>query len=84
MTRYTVVWHQAALDELARLWIDASDRTAVTLAASAIDRHLAVDASEKGIAVPDHLRQLTVPPLHVLFAVSELDRMVRILDARRS
>ena len=33
MTRYTVVWHQEALDELARLWIDAPDRTAVTLAA---------------------------------------------------
>ena len=84
MTRYTVVWHQEALDELARLWIDAPDRAAITLAASAIDRHLAADASEKGTAVPNHLRQLTIPPLRVLFAVSESDRRVRILDARRS
>jgi hypothetical protein len=84
MTRYTVVWHQAALDELARLWLDAPDRTAVTLPARAIDRHLAADASEKGTAVADDFRQLTVPPLRVLFAVSELDRMARVLDARRS
>ena len=84
MTRYTVVWHQEALDELARLWIEAPDRRAVTFAASAIDRHLVVDASEKGAAVPDNLRQLTIPPLRVLFAVSEPDRIVRVLDARRA
>ena len=83
MTRYTVVWHQEALDELARLWIDAPDRTAVTLAASAIDRHLAADAPEKGTPVPDNLRQLTIPPLRVLFAVSELDRIARIFLAQR-
>jgi hypothetical protein len=84
MTRYTVVWHQEALDDLTRLWMDAPDRTAVTLAASAIDQHWAADASEKGTAIPDDLHQLTIPPLRVLFAVSEPDRMVRVLDARSS
>jgi hypothetical protein len=81
MTRYTVVWHQEAIDELTRLWMDAPDRTAVTLATSAIDRHLATDATEKGIAAPDDLRQLTIPPLRVLFFVSELDRIARVLGA---
>jgi hypothetical protein len=84
MTRYTVVWHQEALEELTELWMGASDRTAVTLAASAIDRHLAIDATEKGIAAPDDLRQLTIPPLRVLFVVSELDRIARVLGAGRA
>jgi len=80
MTRYTVVWHQEARDELAQLWIEAQDRNAVTLAARAIDRDLAADAPEKGVPAPDALRQLTAPPLRVLFAVSEPDRVAKILS----
>ena len=84
MTRYTVVWHSDARDELARLWIEALDRQAVRSAADAIDRELAVDAPLKGIAIPDGLRQLTIPPLRVLWAVSEADRMVRVLEVMPS
>lgn len=84
MTRYTVVWHHQAHDELAQLWIDAENRAAVTLAASMIDRHLVTDASAKGTAAPDNLRQLAIPPLRVLFAVSEPDRLVRILCVAKS
>lgn len=80
MTRYTVVWHQDARDELARLWMESRDRRAVELAANAIDRELTLEASRMGTPAPDNLRQLSMPPLHVLFAVSEPDRMVRILD----
>jgi len=84
MTRYTVVWHQDAHDELARLWLESRDREAVTLAADAIDRRLSSDALTQGITVPDNLRQLTIPPLRVLFAVSEPDRMEKVLDISRS
>jgi len=52
MTRFTVVWHEQARDELARLWIEASDRRAIRSAAAAIDRDLAVDASHRGSAIP--------------------------------
>ena len=83
MTRFTVVWHQDARDELARLWMVATDRGAVRSAADAIDRDLAVDAPFKGNPIPDGLRQLTVPPLRVLFAVSQGDRMVRVLEVAR-
>ncbi len=83
MTRYTVSWHQAAHDELARLWLESSDRRAVESAANAIDGHLKIDAPEKGSPIPDDLRQLTILPLRVLFAVSEPDRVVRILDVTR-
>ncbi|MEO8496875.1 MAG: hypothetical protein ABI614_17530 [Planctomycetota bacterium] len=80
MTRYTVVWHNDALTQLAAIWIIAPNREAITLAAKAIDRHLADDAPTKGIAVEGDLRLVTVPPLRLLYAVSEADRMVRILD----
>ena len=37
---YTVVWKPAAEQELARLWTDADDRSAVTAADDEIDRLL--------------------------------------------
>jgi hypothetical protein len=83
MTRFTVVWHQRAQDELATLWIEAADRRAVVGAAGEIDRYLAVDAESKGTPIVDVIRQLTIPPLRILFAVSEPDRMVRVLLVER-
>jgi hypothetical protein len=35
--RYTVTWVQEADDELAELWLNASDRNAVSRAANAIE-----------------------------------------------
>ena len=40
MTRYTVVWHDSTLDELAEIWVNARDRNAVTTAAHIIDVEL--------------------------------------------
>ena len=80
MTRFTVVWHDDAQNQLADLWAKTSDRQSITLAANATDKHLAIDAESKGIAVEGGLRQVVVPPLRLLFAVSEADRTVRILD----
>jgi hypothetical protein len=56
MTRFTVVWHQGALDELATLWIEAADRRAVASAAGEIDRYLASDAEGKGTPIVDVIR----------------------------
>jgi hypothetical protein len=47
MTRYTVVWHGSAQDELAELWIKAPDRNAVTAAAHLIDVELSQDVATK-------------------------------------
>jgi hypothetical protein len=80
MIRYTVVWHDDALNQLADIWMNASNRQSVTSAASTIDRQLADDASTKGTAVEGDLRLTHVPPLRVLFAVIEADRLVRIVD----
>lgn len=80
MIRYTVVWHDDALNQLAQLWVNAQNRESVTLAVSAADQHLANDAASKGIAVEGGLRQVVVPPLRLLFSVSDSDRMVKVLD----
>ena len=48
MSRYTVVWWPAALDELTDLWLQSEDRAAVTADAREVDRRLAEQASEWG------------------------------------
>ena len=79
MTRYTVVWPSSVRDELAAVWLDASDRNAVTEAANSIDLQLADNAALKGLELQEGLRSLFVPPLRVLFAVREEDLIVEVL-----
>ncbi len=79
MIRYTVVWHDDVQNELAQVWIDATNRDAVTQAARFIDIHLSRDAASKGTSIADNLRVLVVPPLRAFFAVSEPDRLVKVL-----
>jgi len=83
MTRYTVVWVESALDELADLWLAAPDREAITAAADAIDQELAVDAPSKGIELSEGLRALFSPPLRILFTVREVDRIAEVLRVKR-
>ena len=84
MTRYTVVWHQGAQDQLAELWLEGPDRSDISAAANAIDIRLAKVPETSGIAVQSGLRLLIIWPLRVLFTVSEPDRMVRVVHVARS
>ena len=83
MIRYTVVWHKEAQDELAEIWIDTSDRNAVTMAAYLIDMMLSQDALSKGIELSEGLRALFASPLRILFTVDEGDRVASVLRVRR-
>jgi hypothetical protein len=80
--RYTVTWLRGAQNHLAQVWVDAPDKQAVTLAADAIDRELAVAPDQKGSPVSEGLRTLYIPPLHVLFSVREADRLVEVASVR--
>jgi len=82
MTRYTVVWPQGVQDELVELWLASADRRAVTAAVDWLDRELAEDAPSKGIELREGLRAIFLPPLRVLFAVREPDRVVEVLRVR--
>jgi hypothetical protein len=43
MTRFTVVWPQESLDELAEIWLEAVDRTSIATAAREIEEALTRD-----------------------------------------
>jgi hypothetical protein len=79
MIRYTVFWLKSARDELAALWLDASDRNAVTAAAYTVDIQLTQDAASKGRELHEGLRILLVAPLRAIFTVNQDDLTVEIV-----
>jgi hypothetical protein len=83
MTRYTVIWLQRSLDQLAQIWLEAHDRPEVTAASAAIDSELADEPARKGKEESEGLRRLRVPPLTILFGVREPDRMVEVVAVKR-
>ena len=82
MIRYTVTWLKGAQNHLAQIWVDATDRQAITHAADTIDAELAVDPKSKGTPLAEGLRSFSVPPLYVIFSVKELDRIVEVASVR--
>jgi hypothetical protein len=48
MTRYTVVWHPAALSDLAELWLESRSRQSLAAASNEIDQLLRLGAEQKG------------------------------------
>ena len=82
MTRYTVTATRKAEDDLARLWVRASDRRSISQAANSIDHVLREDAPQKGCEVGKGLRQLIVSPLVAEFTVEENDRTVTVWSVR--
>jgi hypothetical protein len=76
--RYTVVWTDAAVNALAPLWTTAANRNAVQQAADQIDPELSVDPHQKGTDFYGD-RLLVIPPLSVVFSISDADRMVTAL-----
>jgi hypothetical protein len=79
MIHYTVAWARSARDQLAAIWIEAPDRSAVTAAANEVDAVLTNDASTKGVELHEGLRVLFVSPLRVIFAVDDEDLLVEVL-----
>jgi hypothetical protein len=83
MTRYTVVWLEAALDDLARFWIKTVHRQAISDSADLADDYLATDAHAKGELLSEGLRAVTVGLLRLYFVVREQDRIVEIAYVKR-
>jgi hypothetical protein len=82
VTRYTVVWQDKAIQQLARIWNEATDRTAVTRASDRIDRELTADPDQKG---SDYFgdRVLPAAPLWALYRVHTDDRRVEVREVGR-
>jgi len=80
MARYTVTSHPTMEQRLAELWMAASDRDAMTAATSEIDSTLAADPLRVGESRSDNQRIWFVPPLVIVYEVSQDDRLVIIQD----
>lgn len=80
--RYTVVWRETALQQLAQAWLDAPDREAINATVDEIDRELLNDPDRKG---EDYYgdRYLTYPLLWALFRVDPGDRTATVLQVGR-
>ena len=81
---YSVTWLPAAEQELADLWLNASDRGAVTRAAHLIDQRLQTDPENEGESRPNGRRILFVPPLAVIFRVQPAGQEVLVLTVWRA
>ena len=77
--RFTVTWHPSAEQELAEIWLRATDRSSVTQVANEIDQSLASDPLAHGEEFYGD-RLFVALPLSVTYAVSQQDRTVQILQ----
>jgi mRNA-degrading endonuclease RelE of RelBE toxin-antitoxin system len=81
---YTVLWRQTATDQLAEIWLEASDRAHVTQVVEAIDTLLATDPlGDLTRELAEGLRTTTVLPLRVIYEVHDVDRIVDVATVRR-
>ncbi|MFO0968935.1 MAG: hypothetical protein U0793_25565 [Gemmataceae bacterium] len=80
---FTVTWLPSAQDELARIWMAALDRKAVADASNQIDRELRQDGHLKGVPFQGFFL-FEIAPLMVKFAVSLNDRIIEVIDVKRS
>ena len=76
--KYTVVTSSLADDQLADLWLKASDRQKVADAFNHIEAMLKHDPHRLGRLHPSGWRVLAEPPIIVSFVVSEDDRLAKI------
>jgi plasmid stabilization system protein ParE len=81
---FTVRWKRIARDRLAELWMQASDRSAVTAAANRIDVLLQFDPDNQGESRDRGRRLLVEPPLGVIFRVNHQKRIVYVLRVWRT
>lgn len=74
---FTVSYVQVAQAELAQVWMDARDQSAVTRASHEIDRLLRTQPQMVGEELGDY-RRLEVTPLEVVYSVSPDDCLVQV------
>ena len=79
---YTVVWKRSADDSLVELWMNSTDRTAITAAVKEIDAQLGQSPLEVGESREIDYRILCILPLVVAYRVSEDDRLVTVVKVR--
>src|SRR5262249_10300868 len=77
LMRYTVVWTDAALNELADIWMRAADPDRIRDASNRVDRELAFSPETKGVDFYGD-RRLVEPPLQVGYTADAAWREVTV------
>jgi hypothetical protein len=78
MAKYTVIWHPSCEADLAEFWLASPDPGQITRAADELDVLLQRNPGRQGVDLHEGLRVTTVPPLKIVFSVSEKDRLVQV------
>ena len=82
MSSFTVILSLDAETELGEAYLAAADRNAVVAAEAEIFRRLKGAPASAGRDLHEGLRELSFPPLRMLFTVSEPDRTVEVETVR--
>jgi hypothetical protein len=80
---YSVTWVASAEARLTEIWLAAEDQQAIANAADEIDRSLRRSPNDVGESRPDQKRILASKPLSIIFAASDSDRRVAVLEVWR-
>jgi hypothetical protein len=80
--QYTVIWWEAADEELARLWLASPNRLRITEASREIDRLLSMQGAVGAEEVHEGLYALEIEPLRVQFSFEHDDRIIRVWTVR--
>lgn len=80
---YAILWTQTAEEDLARLWLEGTDREAIRSAADTLDSLLRSDAHLRGESRYDSLRVLLAAPLGIDFDVDQVSHTVLVLRVWR-
>lgn len=80
---YSVIWLPDAEQELADLWLNSTDRGALTNAAAVLDQLLERDPANEGESRPNDRRILFAPPLAAIYRLYPSERRVDVLHVWR-
>lgn len=81
MKNYKVIWREAALNDLADIWLRTTDREAVNQAVTEIESRLEESPTEWGRELREGLRSFRWESLRVLYYVIKESKTVRIVAA---
>ena len=78
MTRFTIVWLEDAISELAQCWLDVEDRNGVSNAVRSAEQQLSQDPTTEARYLSEQLWRFESSPLILYFTIRREDRVVEI------
>ena len=83
MSRFTIVWSQQAVDQLAAIWLVASDRDQITAMVANVDALLSRDPAGIGQPLHEGIMVMLYGNIRCLYMIRDADRLVDVLVVTR-